>query len=335
MRGKGINYDTGFSPGGVISRPEFDAEIVRREMRVIASELRCTAVRITGGQPERLSITAELAAAAGLEVWFSPFPCELATEELAPLFADCADRAEHLRRSGARVVLVTGAELTLFAAGFLPGGDFFERVKRVQAPGPEHHAAFAALPAKLNGVLAETAAAVRERFSGLVSYASAPWEPVDWQPFDIVAIDSYRDATNAGGFRAELRRYLGHGKPLAVTEFGCCCYAGAADRGGMGWAILDEFADPPRLDGDYQRDEAQQAGYLEDLHAIFEEEGVDLSFWFTFAGYNLLHNAEPRQDLDLISYGVVTMLEAGPPAGYQGLGWQPRQAFGALAKLDA
>jgi hypothetical protein len=29
----------------------------------------------------------------------------------------------------------------------------------------------------------------------------------------------------------------------------------------------------------------------------------------------------------------VTMLEAGPPAGYQGLGWQPRLAFDALAKL--
>jgi hypothetical protein len=31
----------------------------------------------------------------------------------APLFADCADRAEHLRRGGADVVLVTGCELTL------------------------------------------------------------------------------------------------------------------------------------------------------------------------------------------------------------------------------
>jgi hypothetical protein len=334
MRGKGINYDTGFSPGGENSRPEFDAEIVRREMRVIASELRCTAVRVTGGEPGRLSIAAEQAAAAGLEVWFSPFPCELPTEELGPLFADCADRAEHLRRSGARVVLVTGAELTLFAAGYLPGGDFFERVKRVQSPGQEHNAAFAALPAKLNGVLAETAAAARERFSGPVTYASAPWEPVDWQPFDIVAIDSYRDATNAGGYRDELRRYLGHGKPLAVTEFGSCCYAGAADRGGTGWAIIDESADPPRLDGDYPRDEAEQARYLEDLHAVFQEEGVDLAFWFTFAGYNLPHCAEPRQDLDLISYGVVTMLDDGPPAGYRGLGWQPRQVFGALAKLE-
>ena len=29
MRGKGINYDTGFYPGGVSSREHFDADIVR------------------------------------------------------------------------------------------------------------------------------------------------------------------------------------------------------------------------------------------------------------------------------------------------------------------
>ena len=51
---------------------------------------------------------------------------------------------------------------------------------------------------------------------------------------------------------------------------------------------------------------------------------MDLAFWFTFAGYNLPHRSESRRDLDMISYGVVTMLEAGPPAGYQDLGWAPR-----------
>jgi hypothetical protein len=30
MRGKGINYDTGFSPGGQLSREDFDPAIVRR-----------------------------------------------------------------------------------------------------------------------------------------------------------------------------------------------------------------------------------------------------------------------------------------------------------------
>ena len=182
MRGKGINYDTGFCPGGVNSREHFDADIVRGEMRVIARQLRCTAVRISGGEPARLSIAGELAAGEGLEVWLAPFPCELTTDELAPLFAECADRAEHLRRSGANVVLVTGCELTLFGAGFLPGGTFYERIQRLESPGPRLYAAFAALPGKLNGFLAATAEAARSRFAGPLTYAAGMWEPVDWSP---------------------------------------------------------------------------------------------------------------------------------------------------------
>lgn len=335
MRGKGINYDTGFSPGGRLSRENFDADVVRREMQVIASELRCTAVRITGGDPGRLSVAGELAAAAGLEVWFSPFPCELTTGQLAPLFADCADRAEHLRRAGGRVVLATGCELTLFAAGFLPGDDVYQRIAGLQSPGPELYSAFGTMPARLNGFLAETAAAARERFAGPLTYASGMWEPVDWQPFDIAATDAYRDSTNAPRFRAELSKQARAGMPLVVTEFGCCGYAGAADRGGTGWAIIEPDADPPRLDGDYARDEAEQVRYMQELHAIFAAEDVDLTFWFTFAGYGLVHRpGQPRLDLDMASYGVVKMLEAGPPAGYQGLGWEPKAAFGALAQLS-
>ena len=74
MRGKGINYDTGFFPGGKDSRPGFDPETARRELRIIAEDLHCTAVRISGGEPERLSIAARHAAEAGLEVWFAPRP---------------------------------------------------------------------------------------------------------------------------------------------------------------------------------------------------------------------------------------------------------------------
>jgi hypothetical protein len=334
MRGKGINYDTGFRPGGVNSREHFDANVVGREMRIIARELHCTAVRISGGEPARLSIAGELAAAEGLEVWFAPFPCELTTGELAPLFADCADRAEHLRRSGANVVLVTGCELMLFGAGFLPGGTVYERIQRLKSRGPRLYAAFARLPGKLNGFLAATAEAARSRFAGPLTYASGTWEPVDWSPFDIVAMDAYRDASNAGTFRSELRKHLRRGKPLAVTEFGCCGYAGAAARGGMGWAIIDDSTDAPRLDGDYLRDEPEQVRYLEELNAIFAEEGVDLAFWFTFAGYPLVHDPDPRRDLDMASYGVVKMLPGGPGTGYDGLGWEPKLAFGALAQVD-
>lgn len=51
IRGKGINYDTGFTSSGHSSREFFDPEQVEREMRVIAEDLHCNAVRITGGDP--------------------------------------------------------------------------------------------------------------------------------------------------------------------------------------------------------------------------------------------------------------------------------------------
>jgi len=267
-------------------------------------------------------------------VWFAPFPCELATDELAPLLADCADRAEHLRRAGANVVLVAGCELTLFAAGFLPGGTLFERIEGLKSGGQQLYAAFAALPGKLNGFLAATAEAARARFAGLLTYASGMWEPVDWGPFDIAATDAYRDAGNTGTFRSELRKHRSHGKPLVVTEFGCCGYAGAGDRGGQGWTIIDDSTDPPGLDGDYVRDELEQVRYLEELSAIFAEEGVDLAFWFTFAGYRLVHDRDPRRDLDMASYGLVRMLPGGPGTGHDGLGWEPKPAFAVLAGAD-
>ncbi len=75
MRWKGINYDTGFAPGGdQLSRESLDPLQVRREMEVIARDLNCNAVRISGGDPARIALAAEYALAEGLTVWFAPFP---------------------------------------------------------------------------------------------------------------------------------------------------------------------------------------------------------------------------------------------------------------------
>jgi len=335
MRGKGINYDTGFMPGNH-SRPDFDLAVVEAEIRVIARELGCTAVRITGGDPERMDVAARAAAAEGLEVWFSPFPVEVAADGLLDLFRDCADRAERLRRDGAAVVLVVGCELTLFTPGYLPGTFFFDRIRRLARPGPRQLAAFARLPKRLNAFLAVAADTARRQFSGPLTYAAASWEPVDWSRFDIVSVDAYRDARNAGSFRSDLRKQLAHGKPVVATEFGCCAYAGAADRGGMGWdiATYDE-AGLPTIAGDYKRDEPEQVSYLQEVNQIFAEEGLDLAFWFTFAKYHMPVSPDPRRDADLASHGLVSVLPEGAGAGYQGLGWRPRLAFEAMAALPA
>ena len=113
MRVSGISYDTGWVRNGQCSRDPLDPEVVRRELRIIRDDLHCNAVRVMGGDPERLELVATWAAELGLEVWFSPYPLELTTDELLSLFADCADRAERLRRRrGAKVVFVAGAELS-------------------------------------------------------------------------------------------------------------------------------------------------------------------------------------------------------------------------------
>jgi hypothetical protein len=102
MRGNGISYDTGFISKGRNARESFDPEVVKRELRIIRDDLHCNAVRVMGGDPERLELAATYAAELGLEVWFSPYPLELTTDELLSLFADCAERAERLRWRGPR-----------------------------------------------------------------------------------------------------------------------------------------------------------------------------------------------------------------------------------------
>src|SRR5215469_15533236 len=103
LRARGISYDTGFIRKGGTSRECFDSEVVKRELSIIRDDLHCTAVRVIGGDPDRLEIAATFAAGLGLEVWFSPYPLELATDDMLSLFADCAERAERLRRRGSEV----------------------------------------------------------------------------------------------------------------------------------------------------------------------------------------------------------------------------------------
>jgi hypothetical protein len=339
VRGKGITYDTGFfpSPSVASTHEPFDPEAVGRDLQVIAGDLHCNAVRVTGGDPDRLELAAGHAAKAGLEVWLSPFTCDLTTDQLLDLLADCAGRAERLRRQGAEVVLLTGAELSLFTVGFLPGDRLDDRLGLLAAPGRLREL-LAAVPARINDFLAEAVEVAGGRFGGRLSYASLPFEGVDWTPFDVVSTDAgYRSAETAGRFRDDVRSFVARvtaqGKPAAVTEFGCTTHRGAADLGGRGDTIV-EWADdgrPRRLRGTYTRDEAGQAAYLLELLDVFEAEGVDSAFVNTFGRYDLPHHRDPDQDLDMASYGVVKVLRGRPGRGHPGLAWEPKAAFAALA----
>jgi hypothetical protein len=213
MRARGINFDTGFLNAGTSTREPFDPEVVRREMRVIRDDLHCTAVRVTGGDPDRLEIAARHAVDAGLEVWFCPFTNGLTQEELLDLLADCAERAERLRRRGAEVVLLTGSEVSLFTLGFLPGETLAERLALVADP-LRVRPLIGEVRARMNAFLCRAVDVVRARFGGPVSYASLPLEGVDWAPFDIIASDAvYRSAATAAHFRDLVGAFVAQGAP--------------------------------------------------------------------------------------------------------------------------
>ncbi|BAS26791.1 hypothetical protein [Limnochorda pilosa] len=337
MRGNGIAYDTGFVNAGVSTREHFDPQLVRREMRVIREDLHCNAIRITSGDPNRLKVASGHAAEVGLEVWLSPFTCGLSMDELQALLIDCAEHAERLRRGGAEVVFVTGSELSLFNAGFLPGNTLQERLNLLSDPRRAREV-LPELPGRVNDFLRKAVGLVRARFGGPVTYASLPFEGVDWAPFDIISTDAgYRSVDNAPRYRELIRSSVSQGKaqgkPVAITEFGCTTHRDAADLGGRGDTIIEWGDDgrPIGLTGDYARDEAQQARYLCELLDIFNDEGVDTAFVNTFARYDLPHRKDAHKDLDRASYGVVKVLEGRRGHTYPDMDWEPKAAFTALA----
>ncbi|MFD7431672.1 hypothetical protein ACFV6Z_32150 [Streptomyces sp. NPDC059818] len=334
MRARGISYDTGFVNNGATSRRSFDPATVERELRIIRDDLHCDAVRVMGGDPDRVELAATYAADLGLEVWVSPYPLELTTGGMLSLFADCAERAERLRCRGAEVVFVCGAELSLMNQGFLPGDSTGERVAALRRPdfAREH---LGAVSAHVNDFLGRAVALVRERFGGRVTYAAVPFERVDWAPFDIVSLDLYRSAETADRFADGVRDLVAQGKPVAITEFGSAGYRGAGDRGAEGLEIVEygEDAAPVRLNGEYARDEAGQAAYLRELLEVFEAGGVDSAFVFTFALYDHVHrpDGDPRDDLDRAGYGIVKVYEDRLGVTFPGLPWEPKAAFTAVA----
>lgn len=145
-----------------------------------------------------------------------------------------------------------------------------------------------------------------------MSYASLPLEGIDWAPFDIIATDAaYRTKKTAAPFSENIRAFVANGRA-------------------QGW----EGARPLRLNGEYVRDEDEQATYLREVLDVFDAEGVDSGFVNTFARYDLPHHSDPREDFDMASFGVVKVIDgtSGSVARrYPDMPWEPKTAFDALA----
>ena len=291
--------------------------------------------------PERLRSTAMDALDLGLEVWFSPELWDRHGDETLAYLGTAARTAHvleerwpgpHRLQRGERVDPLHARDRS--------------RCERPEAPGkPQAHGdpTLGAHNAPLNAFLRRASSVVRAEFHGPVTYASLPFEAVDWSPFDWVGGDFYRDSRGRDRYGEVLQRFRGFGKPLANMEFGCCTFRGAEDLGGRGWQIFDYRRRTPRLTGDYVYDQSSQAREVEDLLRANESAGVDATFVFTFV--QPPQEAPPRErrrlarapfDLDIISYSLVKWLPDGMHGtAYPEMSWEPKESFRAVADFYA
>jgi hypothetical protein len=332
MRAFGINYDTGLTVEGRSTRPSFVEDEVRRDMLAIADDLHANAIRVSGEDVDRLELAGRRAREAGLEVWLSPTSCDLDPDAYVDLVLRAAAAAERLRE-GDEVVAVLGTEMSLFVTGFVPGDTLSDRIVAMMDPAtwssPDKAAEMMDGFERGKRTLRAIAEDGRRAFGGRITYAAGAWEEIDWNLFDIVAVDAYRDANNAAAYPAQLGSYARFGKPVAITEFGCCTYAGAGAAGGTGWLILDQASSVPKLTGEHRRDEGEQVRCFRESMEAFDAAGVDSAFWFSFAGFALPHRDDPARDVDLASYGAVAVSDLAPDGSQT---WEPKQVFHAIAE---
>lgn len=195
---------------------------------------------------------------------------------------------------------------------------------------------FPAKAKELNAVLAELVGVVREHFKGPQTYSAAIFEEVDWSIFDFVGTNYYREKQTDAEYVAGLDYFNSFGPPIAVMEFGCCAYEGAALRGSRGWRVAQgtnedgsvawEGGAPPI------RNEREQADYIERQLKVYEEQGVGAAFIFLFAQHGW-PTGEGAEDRDLAGFGIVRLFPNDDPRSRQVPGWLPKEALARTAEV--
>jgi hypothetical protein len=199
-----------------------------RELRIIQDDLHCSAVRFQGRDITRLLAAAAGALELGLQVWLLPEMFEQSRETTLAYLARAATAAESLRqRFPGRLVFCVGTESSLFTRGIVPGRSVGQRVANIRTAGLRS----SPYAGPLQAFLAEASQRVCPVFHGPLTYASTPFEVVDWSLFDVIGVDQYRNSKVEDHRYAEtIRRYLDQDKPVVNSEFGHSPYRG--DRPG-------------------------------------------------------------------------------------------------------
>jgi hypothetical protein len=343
-RYRGVVYDVGLNYSGKgFSVAPFDPKLVEHDIRVIANDLHANAVRIEGEEIPRLVTAARAARAAGLTVFFNPWKMNVGPDQTRAYLVEAARAAEQLRKDGVDIVFVAGCEYTIFNPGVFPGETLADRLSWLSAQfaGAGHQPgqvpdAFREKSVKLNEILRSFATAVRGTFGGPLTYAAGSWEAVDWGAFDSVGVDYYRDVQTDEQYVAGLQRYRSAGKPLVVTEVGCCTYEGAAVRGAGGFMIFKGVN--PDGSGIFEggvvpaRSEREQADYVETQLNLLARAGVDGVFVFVFS-FPTFRTGEGANDLDRVSFALVKTFPDQDPRSKAMPPWAPKESFRRVADV--
>ncbi|MFI9202563.1 abortive infection protein [Streptomyces sp. NPDC053048] len=315
---KGVNFDT--------EREVWRLEYVRREIAAIKEQLCCNAILLLGSDLGRLTEAASIAADHGLFVWFEPRQFDRDAEQTLAFLGSVARAAERLRTRHPGVGIAVGTELTLFMSGLVPGKDWNERGQALERPEAVGY------QERLNTFLGRALRTVRPLFQGPVTYSSGEWEEVEWRGFDVVGVNLYRNAGNKATYAQKVRALHRHGKPVVITEFGCCTFTGAKEQGGSGFLAVDWEKEPPVVKDGYARDEREQADEIGALLDLYAAERVHGAFVYNFIAPDSPYSPHRRHDLDIASFALVRTFPTGTRRGYAETGqWEPKRSFRAVA----
>jgi len=343
MKWRGVSYDVG-RVMGMNWRPIFEAVVIQRELEIIKNDLHCNAIRICGFDIRRLSIASEMALKLELEVLFCPEIWHKSQEKTLNYILKAADAAEILNaKYPGRLIFGIGSEFTLFTQGILPGKSLMKRVRHPMfwdnIKAGKHNE-------PLNFFLAKITNAVKKVFHGKLTYASLIWEKVDWNIFDIVCVDHYREERINDQYIDMLKPLFDFGKPIINSEFGCRTYKGAENSGAMGFGIINfptlglhqipligRFI-KPRIKGVHVRDENLQANAITTTLELLKNAGVDGVFVITFVTPIFPYNDNPKYDLDMSSFSLVKSYTKGNKGLiYPDMPWDPKKSFYAVANF--
>ena len=329
MKYKGITYDIGTEYTlNILTRENLNEDMVKSDMDAIKNKLNCNSIRIYGKESKLLLFASEIALQDGLNVWISPRLIDGNIENTLTYLKNIATEFEllKLKYPTQELILIIGGELTIDMNSFVQGNTIQERVANLVKPLFFIKNAFGIKPKyqkSFNKFLKDAVSLVKKEFSGKVTYASAMWEKVDWADFDFTSMNLYKASFNKSFFNQTLKKLLSVGKPVIITEFGCCSYNGAENKGPTGYSVLDSTKTPPLFKEVCIRNEKVQADYIVDLLQTFNKEQVAGSFIFDFYAQKLLYSDNPVNDYDMASFSITKSLGDNK--------WEPKESFYKIA----